>query len=286
MTDLMESDTQANQPALTEADVKKSWFRWHWAHIANYNYERMQATGVVWALTPVLKRLYGHDKPQMVEALQRHMQFFNTEPSFGSPILGATIAMEEQKAKGAPVTAQTIESFKTGLMGPLAGIGDTLWQGTLIPILLSITLPFASQGNILLGPVAFWVSHSAIMLALSYWLWMVGYRRGREGVQSLMQGPMLRNVMTFTQVLGAIVIGALSATYVTVKTPLVLQLGSGGSLDVQTKVLDSLMPGLIPLLITLGTFWALKRRTNPNIVLLVMIAATAVLAGFGIISAA
>ncbi len=115
---------------------------------SNYNYERMQASGFLHAMLPVLNDLYEDESEDLKASYTRHLEFFNTEPHFGGIIGGLTIAMEEQKANGAPITGDAINSIKTGLMGPLAGIGDTLWQGTLVPILLSIAISIGAEGNL------------------------------------------------------------------------------------------------------------------------------------------
>lgn len=269
---------------LSKKDVVKAFWRWTFFSHANYNYERLQATGVVHAFSPALKKLYGDKPEEMKQACERHMQFFNTEPSFGGPILSIVLAMEEQRANDAPIDDATINGLKTGLMGPLAGIGDTLWQGTLIPILLSFTLAFGAEGNIIMGPVAFFVLHMAVMLFIAYYLWMKGYENGREGIQKIMSGSLLPYIMTFSQTLGAIVIGSLAANFVAVSTQLQIPLEEGEYLSIQTDVLDKLVLGLLPLAITLGTYILLKRKIKPTTVLLIMIVVGAVLAGFGIIA--
>lgn len=260
------------QGKITKKDVVKSFWLWTFFSHANYNYERLQATGVINALTPILKKLYGDDPDKMKEALERHMQFFNTEPSFGGPILSAVIAMEEEKANPdtPDVPDEAINGFKTGLMGPLAGIGDTLWQGTLIPILLSFTIPFAAQGNIVMGPIMFFVLHLGIMLTLAYTLWMKGYETGKEGILSVMESGLLDKVLTFARTLGAIVIGALAAQFVNVSTPLEVPLGDE-VLSIQTDVLDTLVYGLLPLAVTLFTYYLLKKQFKPTTVVFILI---------------
>lgn len=277
----MEATTNKNE--ITKRDIQRSFWRWTFHSHSNYNYERLQATGVVYALTPILKKLYGDDKEEMTLALNRHMQFFNTEPSFGGPILPITIAMEEERAAGADIDDATINGFKTGLMGPLAGIGDTLWQGTLIPILLSFTIGFGSEGNILMGPVLFFVSHLAIMLFIAYRLWMQGYETGRDGILELMSGGKLDTVLTFSRTLGAIVIGALAAQFISVETPLELDLGEE-VLSIQTGVLDTLVKGLLPLAITMLTYYLLRKKLKPTQVLVILLLIGLVGGFFGILA--
>lgn len=261
-----------NAPAekkLTKKEVVRAFWRWTFFSHANYNYERLQATGVIHALSPILKHLYGDSEEDMKEALQRHMEFFNTEPHFGGAILGMTIAMEEEKSNGAPITSGTINGLKTGLMGPLAGIGDTLWQGTLIPILLSFTVTFGAKGNIFMGPILFALLHIGIIWGIGYISWMQGYSLGKEGIAKVLKGSLLPTVMTYAQCLGPIVIGALSASFVKVSTPLKIDLGKE-VLKVQSGILDKLILGLLPLGVTLLAYYLLKRKFKPTTVVLIL----------------
>lgn len=266
-----QENSSTNAKKLPRKDVIKAFWRWTFFSHANYNYERLQATGVIHALSPVLKRLYGDDPDAMKEALQRHMEFFNTEPHFGGCILGSTIAMEEQKANGAPISGDMINSFKTGLMGPLAGIGDTLWQGTLIPILLSFTVSFGAKGNIFMGPILFTILHIGIIWTIGYLSWMKGYDLGKEGISKILSGSLLPTVMTFAQTLGPIAIGALSAQFVKVSTPVKLALGKS-TLKLQSGVFDKLFLGLLPLAVTLLTYFLLKKKFKSTTVLLILVA--------------
>lgn len=260
---------------LTKSEIVKAFWRWTFFSHANYNYERLEATGLIHGLSPVLKKLYGDDPEEMKAALQRHMQFFNTEPHFGGVIGGMVVAMEEQRRNGAPINDQTINGLKTGLMGPLAGIGDTLWQGTLIPILLSFTISFGSQGNIFLGPILFTLLHFGIMFPIAYIMWMRGYYLGRDGITKILSGSLLPKVMTFSQTMGAIVIGALSATFVNVSSPLKFSIGEG-TMSLQADVFDKLVLGILPFAITLLTYFLLKKQLKPNTVLFILIAIGAI----------
>src|SRR5512143_2573129 len=136
---------------ITRRDVIWSWVLWTFFSHANYNYERLQATAFAHAMTPIIRKLY--KTPEDISAaLKRHLVFFNTEPNVGGVIHGAVIAMEEQRANGADIDDDAINSVKSGLMGPLAGIGDSISQGTITPILLSIGISLAASGNVL-GPI-------------------------------------------------------------------------------------------------------------------------------------
>ena len=238
------------QKKLSKKDIIKSYLIWTFFSHSTYNYERMQASGVLHAIAPSLEKLYGKDTQELREACERHMEFFNTEPNVGGCILGITLALEEQKANGEDVDPEMISSIKTGLMGPLAGIGDTIWQGTLSPIALGIILGMAKVGNFM-GPLIYLLTIGIVLFGLGYVSYTKGYYMGREGIGKIIGSGLLNRVTE-------------KATVV------------GGTLDVQTAVLDSIFKGILPLTITLLTVFLLKKKVNVNVILLILIAIGAV----------
>jgi PTS system mannose-specific IID component len=243
---------------LERSDVFRAWLTWLFFSHANYNYERLQATGFAHSMTPIIRKLY-NDPEDVKAALQRHLVFFNTQPDFGGVIHGMVIAMEEERAAGVPVSDEAINGVKNGLMGPMAGIGDTLQQGTIIPIFLAIGISLGKSGN-LLGPLLYLVIIAAIIWGLGWFVWLQGYLRGKDALTSFFQSGVLQQVVTGASILGLVVMGALTVQFVTLTTPLVLYLG-GSSLAIQSQVLNQFMPLLLPLGVTL-LFWYLLQRKH------------------------
>ena len=270
--------------SLTKKEVVKAFWRWTFFSHANYNYERLEATGLVFAMKPVIKKLYG-DRPDEYKAcIQRHMQFFNTEPHIGGVIPGIVLAMEEERANGAPITDEAINGVKTGLMGPFAGIGDTLWQGTLTPILLAFGISLGSQGN-LLGPVIYTLLMFGIMFPVAYIFWMKGYSLGKEGIEKILGGNQLQMLITGASAMGAIVLGALSAQFVTVKCSAIIKLGAL-KMNVQETVFDQLFQGILPLAVTLFTLYLLKnKKMKATTVMLILVVIGVVLGAVGFLGA-
>ena len=253
--------------SLTKKEVVKAFWRWTFFSHANYNYERLEATGLVFAMKPVIKKLYG-DRPDEYKAcIQRHMQFFNTEPHIGGVIPGIVLAMEEERANGAPITDEAINGVKTGLMGPFAGIGDTLWQGTLTPILLAFGISLGSQGN-LLGPVIYTLLMFGIMFPVAYICWMKGYSLGKEGIEKILGGNQLQMLITGASAMGAIIkLGALK-------------------MNVQETVFDQLFQGILPLAVTLFTLYLLKnKKMKATTVMLILVVIGVVLGAVGFLGA-
>ncbi len=189
---------------LTRGDVLRSWILWTFFSHANYSYERLQGTGFAHAMTPIIRRLYRTDD-EIRAALRRHLVFFNTEPNLGNVIHGAVIAMEEQRANGAPIDDDAINAVKSGLMGPLAGIGDTISQGTLTPIFLAVGIGIAGAsaatgtaiagrtGNPL-GAIVYLLLIGVSIVLIGYLAWMQGYARGRTFVTDMLRsGAMERD---------------------------------------------------------------------------------------------
>lgn len=273
-------EQQSTRKTLSKKDVVKSFWRWTFFSHANYNYERLCGTGFCHAMAPIIEKLYKDDPEAYKSAVKRHMEFYNTEPHFGGVINGMVIAMEEERANGAPISDEAINGIKTGLMGPFAGIGDTLWQGTLTPILLSIGISLASTGS-LSGPLLYSVLMMGIMLSIAYYVWMTGYRLGKEGLQKILESNLIKKVITGASALGAIVMGALTASFVSVNTPLTINI-QGASMSVQTDILDKLFRGLLPLVMTLGVLYLLKNKkvkATKVMLLLILVGAVGAIVG-------
>lgn len=266
----MENETKLLRKELSKKDVARSFWRWTFFSHANYNYERLEATGLVHALSPIIKKLYADNPEEYKNALKRHMAFFNTEPHFGGVICGMVIAMEEDRANGAPITDDAINGIKTGLMGPFAGIGDTLWQGTLTPILLAFGVSLGSEGN-LMGPIVYGLLMFGIMFSLAYGVWMQGYKMGKAGIEKILSSNILQYLITGASAMGAIVLGALTANFVSVSSPFVIKVGSV-KLGLQEDILDKLFKGILPLGITLLTLYLLKnKKLKSTTVMLILV---------------
>ncbi len=281
----------APKVSLSRGDVRRSFWLWTFFSHANYNYERLQGTAFAQAMTPIIRKLY-KDPEEIKAALKRHLVFFNTEPNVGGIIHGAVIAMEEQRANGAPIDDDAINSVKSGLMGPLAGIGDSISQGTITPVLLSLGIGIAAgnptvfgDGNPL-GSIIYLVLEVGIMLALAYFFWMQGYDRGRVGVMELLRSGALDRYLTGAGVLGNMVMGALTFQFVHLYLTLHVGFDTGGGavkdFDITRDLLNPIVPGLLPLGFTLLTWWLIARRRVSAIWLLVVFIVIAMVGAFPI----
>ncbi len=247
---------------LKKSDVRKSWLNWFMFAQSNYNYERLQATSFAHAMLPIMKKLYPNDKEEQKQGIIRHMSFFNTEPICGSVIHGVTVAMEEERANGQPITDEAFNGIKTGFMGPLAGLGDTLTQGVITHIMLAICIGITNNSNIA-GPIIFVLAQFIIMTGISYNMWFNGYKYGRRAVEEIMSGGKINRVIEAASLLGTMVMGGLVGRFIPLEFYLNFDLGGGAQFNLQYDLLDKLMPGLIPLILTLVVLRYVRKGVSP-----------------------
>ena len=287
----------AKELKLTKKDRISVWLRSTFLQ-GSWNYERMQNGGWAFAMIPAIKRLY-KTKEERADALKRHLEFFNTHPYVASPVLGVTLALEEERANGAPIEDRTIQGVKVGMMGPLAGIGDPVFWFTVRPILGALAASLAMNGNIL-GPIIFFFAWNIIRMAFMWYTQEFGYKAGSR-ISDDLSGSLLQDITKGASILGMFILGSLVNRWVSVKfTPIVssvnlskgayidwsnlpdgaegikqalLQQASGMSLTPEKVTtlqnnLDSLIPGLAGLLITLLCMWLLKKKVSPIVIIL------------------
>lgn len=287
----------AKELKLTKRDRISVWLRSFFLQ-GSWNYERMQNGGWAFAMIPAIKKLY-KTKEERADALKRHLEFFNTHPYVASPIIGVTLALEEERANGAPIDDITIQGVKVGMMGPLAGIGDPVFWFTVKPILGALAASLAMSGNIL-GPFIYFFAWNIIRMAFMWYTQEFGYKAGSRITEDL-SGGILQDVTKGASILGMFILGALVNRWVSVSfAPIVstVELSEGAYIDWSSlpagaegikqalmqqasglsitpeKVttlqnnLDSLIPGLTGLLITLVCMWLLKKKVSPIIIII------------------
>ncbi len=270
----------------------------------SWNYERMQNGGWCYAMIPAIKKLYS-TKEEQSAALKRHLEFYNTHPYVSAPIIGVTLALEEERANGAPVEDQTIQGVKVGMMGPLAGVGDPVFWFTVRPILGALGASLAMSGS-LIGPLLFFILWNVIRMAFLWYTQEFGYNVGASIAKDL-SGGLLGKVTELASILGMFIIGALVQRWVSITfTPVVstvtqaegayidwanLPAGAEGiksaleqysalgptGLNVEKVTtlqgnLDQLIPGLAAVLLTLLCCRLLKKGISPIVIILALFA--------------
>ena len=210
-----------NKIQLTKADRKKVCFR-HQFLQGSWNYERMQNGGWCFAMIPAIKKLYT-SKDDQIAALKRHLEFYNTHPYVSAPVIGVTLALEEERANGAPIDDVAIQGVKVGMMGPLAGVGDPAFWFTLRPILGALGASMALSGSIA-GPLLFFFAWNIIRYAFLWYTQEFGYKVGSSIAKDL-SGGLMGKVTEGASILGMFIIGSLVQRWVSISfTPIVSQL--------------------------------------------------------------
>ncbi len=296
---------------LSKSDRQKVWWRSTFLQ-GSWNYERMQNLGWAYALIPAIKKLYT-SKEDRAAALERHLEFFNTHPYVAAPIIGVTLALEEERANGAEIDDTAIQGVKIGMMGPLAGVGDPVFWFTVRPILGALGASLAMAGNIV-GPLLFFFGWNIIRMAFLWYTQELGYRAGSEITKDL-SGGIIQKITKGASILGMFILAVLVERWVsitfTVKLP-ATQLSEGAYIEfpkgnvtgtelqgilgdvanglsltsTQTNTLqsqlDSLIPGLAGLLLTFLCMWLLKKKVSPITIIIALFIVGIIARFFGI----
>lgn len=258
--------TASVQNKLTRQDLMKAFWRYVFLFQCGWNYERMQSVGYCFTMLPILKKTRP-DPEEFKEAFITNLNFFNTNPVVGAPlIIGAHIALEEAGA-----SLETTEGLKVGLMGPLAGVGDTLVWALYNSIIFSIGASMALGGSAL-GPVLVILLVLFPYLAVRYWQFFWAYRQGTNLVSQL-GGGVIAKVTEFATLVGLVVVGGFAPSIVRLAvawqpsiTTTVQGQAATTTIDIQAQ-LDAILPFMLPVLATALAYWLLKRGWSPVAVL-------------------
>lgn len=257
-TDTEPSGDVVPERKITKKDLFQSFVYSNFQQ-ASFNFERMHALAFCVDMIPFIRRLYDKKEDQ-VAALKRHLTFFNVTPAIVGPVIGVTAALEEGRANKEKIETTTIQSMKVGLMGPLCGVGDPLMWGTLRPILAALGATLALNGSII-GPLIFFVGFNLIRLALKWYGLTYGFNRGMTLVRDL-SGSLLPKVTEAATVLGLFIMGVLVSKWTTINIPVVISKTGSTTTTVQS-ILDSLIPGLPALALTMLMAYLLRKKVNP-----------------------
>lgn len=225
---------------------------------STYNYERMQGLGYVYSMIPVIDRYYDK-KEEKIEAYKRHFELFNTTPTMGGFITGLSTSMEKEASLDPKFAKESINAVKVSLMGPFAGIGDSIFWGSLRIISLGVGISLASQGSIL-GLLLHLLIFNVPAFLVRYYGVFAGYGMGSSFLKTASQNGMLGQITKGAAMVGLMTVGAMACTMVSFSTPLVLNI-EGSELIVQ-DLLNSIFPNILPLLLTFACFKLLNKNVK------------------------
>ena len=223
----------------------------------SWNYERQQNMGYCFAMLPAIKKIY-QKKEDQIAAANATWNFFNTTPYISTAVFGISTAMEESNARNEDFDTSSINNVKVALMGPLAGIGDSMFWGTLRVIATGIGTSLAMQGSIL-GPLLFGFIFNVPAFAVRYICLKFGYKFGTSFLNKIEESGMMPKLTFGAAVLGLMVIGAMIPSMITVN--IAGAIGSGDAAVKVQEILDGIMPNLVPFAMTLG-IWAFAEKSQ------------------------
>lgn len=262
MTMKMISDKDRQQAETTGLVTARDLRRVFWRSFQmefSWNYERQMNLAFVYTLIPVLKKLYSR-KEDLAEALKRHLAFFNTTPHIVTLIPGITVAMEEKNSQQKEMDASSIDNVKASLMGPLAGIGDSFFWGTLRLIATGIGTSLALKGNIL-GPILFLLVFNVPHILARWFFTRWGYVLGTGVLQRIQQSGMMESLTYGASIIGLMVVGAMTASMIDITIPITF--GTGEAKTHVQDIINDIMPCLLPLISFAIVYWLLGKKVKP-----------------------
>lgn len=240
-----------NTSKLTKSDHRKTVLKWAFIGSNTVNFGTLQGAGYAWAVGDILRKIYPNDE-EYKQAMEVEHEYINTTPYVMPLIIGADIAMQEKQGLD---SLEAVRSIKTSLMGPLAGLGDSLLWVLYPTIMGSIGGYMALDGNPL-GAII-WIILNFGLIFLRMKMYDIGYSSGVRLITDLSE-----QLTAFTEaasVMGLTVVGSLIATVVKVYTPIEFHFGEV-SLGLQTEIFDAILPSLLPVLVTGTVYWLLEKK--------------------------
>lgn len=262
-------------PVLTKKDINKAALRWMGMAVNTYTYQYQQAGSIVYSLGPALRKIYDNDE-DYVASLNNHFNYFNTHPWMASMVLGAVLGIEDE---GGIEAKEAVQSFKIGLMGPMAGIGDSLIWVLYPTIMGSIAGYMALEGN--MTGILIWLLLNIVFMFVRVKLFHLGYHSGTKLISTL--GDKLNLLTESMSILGLVVAGALIPSVVKITTPLTYT--SGESVTEIQSILDQIFPFMLPVLATIAAYKLIKSgKISVTILILMIVVLSMFAAAFGILA--
>ncbi|WP_144743571.1 PTS system mannose/fructose/sorbose family transporter subunit IID [Enorma burkinafasonensis] len=250
---------------LTKADFQQINRRNLLGFQAGWNYERMQHSGYLWIILPQLRKIYGDDTEALKTACRTQCSpFFNTSNFLNTIITGVDLAIEETEGLEG---METVASLKTGLMGPLASIGDSIFGSLLPTIFGALAANMAMQGNPI--GIFIWIAVNIVVDWFRCKQTYVAYDQGMKLVTTM--SDQLNAITDAATVMGVFMVGALISTNVGVVLNIVPNIG-GVTMNVQ-DILNQICPKLVPAALVGFVYWLLGRKgmTSTKAIFIVLV---------------
>lgn len=262
--------------------TKKDFNQCFWRSLtldSSWNYERMQNIAYCYMMAPIIRRLY-ENKEDRAAALKRHLEFMSVTPHISTLLVGISGAMEEENAKNPDFDENSINAVKSSLMGPMAGVGDSFFWGTLLLIAAGVGVSLASQGNIM-GPILFFLIINIPHFILRYLCLDKGFKYGTQFFKDISNGGIITKITEAATMLGLMVIGGMTAANVNFN--LAINVGSGDWAEPLQNYLDEIMPGLLPAALFGIMYWLLGKKVKTTTILIAVMVICIILSGIGVV---
>lgn len=248
--------SEEKRVTLSKRDINRVIARWYITTEMSLNFERMQSIAYAYSLLPALKKLYTN-KEDMIEALQRHLELFNTNATAGGLILGTTLAMEEEKANHPEsIPGESIVAVKTGLMGPVAAFGDSFSAGTITTLFILASCSLAQAGSM----AGFWLLLLGTMYTLGELIVFtkLTYAKGRTAIKDILSSRWMTDIIEGANILGMSMMGALTASMVSLSVALTATFDQA-TLSIQEQI-DGIMPGILSLSVLFLYYYLISKK--------------------------
>lgn len=252
----MNGSDHKKEITLNKRDINKVIARWYITTEMSLNFERMQSISLTYSLMPALKKLYTK-KEDLISALKRHLELFNTNATAGGLILGTTLAMEEKKANDPDsIPGSSIVAVKTGLMGPVAAFGDSFSAGTITTLFILASCSLAKSGSI----AGLWLLLLGTMYTLGELIFFthLTYRKGQSAIKEVLSSDLMTKIIKSANILGMAMMGALTASMVELAVAYKPQFNNA-VLNIQGKI-DGIMPGILSISVLFIYYYLINKK--------------------------
>lgn len=244
----------------------------------SWNYVNAQGNAIGYMMLPGLQKIYKGDSEELRESMERSVSYMNVSPAFSPFITGIATSMEEENSLDSEFDETSINAIKASLMGPLAGIGDSIYWGTFRIITTGIGISLAEKGNVL-GPILFLVLFNLTYMLPRYFSFRVGYNMGAQYIQKAYQNGVVNIITKVATILGLMMVGGMIYSTVTLSTSLSFTV-SGSEYLIQ-DVLDQIFKGILPLIATFTCFNLVRKKVSVNKIIIGILVMSILLALIG-----
>lgn len=251
-----ERDNDIAKHKLTTRDYNVTTLRSYFLQ-NGFNYSNYQGLGYGLVLYPAFKKIYGEDTDRLVKELEQNSEFYNTNPNFLPFVTSLHLAMADEGAD-----YEDIRGIKMALMGPLAGIGDSLSQFCIAPLFSTIFSSLAMSG-VAAAPLLFLAAMNGVLISIKFAVAAQGRKVGTAIIDKL--SSELSTISETASMIGVTVISGLVATYVKMNVGISFAAGVAeegvkqSTVNIQS-MLDGIAPALLPVLYTALMYWLIKKK--------------------------